>query len=522
MALLDSLSARTRNPSRAATAAAADMYGFCSIEKFASTSGLSYTHEDAAGFHDYVAQFTTPNFWFKDQNVTPWVWDKNYDNYQDQFGFDAACVSYHSGHGVMDKDTGVYSAPMGAAWNGTDWVSSDTMRLGDNNARYLFFSTCLSLRVHDGQSPIRTWHPANGGFRMIFGFETESIDDPNYGKYFWEEWNKNKSFSRAWLDASWRIDRQQVPTVAACGATPEEARARLDNERQFDRTASSPAHYAWRWFDPEARGARRAANHELPGQLAVARLAAPAPVEPGALAERFGIGGRVDRAGRGDLLVLRGQDSAQVAVSGDGSWEARLGVPAEPGQDPGVRTVRLAAERAVAQYGLADQVDLVFDEVRYEHVATASAGEYDTEPDSRVRSAVVTFRQVINGVPVISPGYGEVRVWVDPAGAVTAVSDTSRPVADLVERPRLSRGPESESTVDGGLDGVEYALSEAVVRRVRAATGEAGEAETVPGSAEIGYDLSGPYGAVVAGRTVRVDFGSGLVKRYRVQVPVTG
>ncbi|MFD8493161.1 DUF6345 domain-containing protein [Amycolatopsis sp. NPDC059657] len=500
MALLDSLEAA--NPLRATAAAAAGMYGFCSIETFAGTSGLRYTHEDAQGFHDYVAQFTTPNFWFKDQNVTPWVWDKNYDNYQDQFGFDASCVSYHSGHGDMDKNTGVYRAPMGAAWNGADWIYSDAMRLGDNNARYLFFSTCLSLRVHDGMTPVKTWHGANGGFRMLFGFETESIDDPNYGKYFWEEWNKNKAFSKAWMDASWRIDRNQAPSVMACGATDAEARNRLDNERQFDRTAATPSFYTWRWFDPEPRGARRSPNAELPDRLAVARLHPSAPVERGAVGERFG------------LSTRSASLDAHVSVGEHGFWEARLAHPAEPGADPGVRTVRLAAERAVDRYGLADAVDLVFDEVRYEHVA--SAGTDGTGTEAQVREAVVTFRQVINGIPVTSPGYGEVRIRVDSGGTVTSVSDTSRPVADLIERARADAGPDRESA-----DGVESAVNEAVRRRVRSVTGEADDAETVPGSAEVGYDLSGSYGDVVASRTVRVDCGEGLVKRYRVQVPVT-
>jgi len=40
----------------------ANAYGAFSLEKFATASGLTYTHEDAAGWYNYVAQFTTPNF----------------------------------------------------------------------------------------------------------------------------------------------------------------------------------------------------------------------------------------------------------------------------------------------------------------------------------------------------------------------------------------------------------------------------------------------------------------------------
>ena len=64
---------------------------------------------------------------------------------------------------------------------------------------------------------------------MIFGFETNSVDNPNYGRFFFEEWNKNKSFSQAWLDASWR-------TVSRAGA--DRGRVRRDAGR-----GSEPAQY---------------------------------------------------------------------------------------------------------------------------------------------------------------------------------------------------------------------------------------------------------------------------------------
>jgi hypothetical protein len=48
------------------------MYEFFSIEDFPSGIGdLTYTHEDAQGFRDYVAQFVTPNAWYKDSPQGP-------------------------------------------------------------------------------------------------------------------------------------------------------------------------------------------------------------------------------------------------------------------------------------------------------------------------------------------------------------------------------------------------------------------------------------------------------------------
>ncbi|OJF81045.1 hypothetical protein NS14008_19905 [Nocardia seriolae] len=122
------------------------------------------------------------------------------------------------------------------------------MVIGDDHTRYLCWSTCLSLRVLDGMNPIRTWGGPDHGFRMLFGFETTSIDSPDYGKNFWAEWNKGKSFSQAWLDASWDISHTQAPSVVACGANSDEAGARLNNERVLSWDAVSTNWFSRRWY----------------------------------------------------------------------------------------------------------------------------------------------------------------------------------------------------------------------------------------------------------------------------------
>lgn len=200
------------SPDLASATRGANLYGFCSIEDFpAPITDLSYTHEDAQGFHDYVKQFAAPNFWYRDAGVLSWIYGEEYDNWQNTYGFDACLVEYHSGHGGMAAN-GVFSMPMGGSWGGTAWANSSSMRLGNEAARYLFFSTCESLRVHGGHSPLRTWGPANLGVRMIFGFETVSVDNPDYGRNFWQKWNQNnRSFSKAWLDASSADQRAPGP-----------------------------------------------------------------------------------------------------------------------------------------------------------------------------------------------------------------------------------------------------------------------------------------------------------------------
>jgi hypothetical protein len=188
---------------------------------------------------------------------------------------------------------------------------------------------------------------------------------------------------------------------------------------------------------------------------------------------------------------------------------------------------RAAAEQAVQGFGLADDVDLIFDEIRYEHTASADSSGDGTATPPRVREAIVTFRQVINDVPVVSPGRGEVRVRVDGSGTVTTVTDTSRLVSDLAERENGTIAPPpsghrgvAESVVDEKT--ADDALDRAVQRRLRAivASGPVPESVRTIRPTEIGYDLQARSASVVARRTVEVDCGAGLRKRYVVQVPV--
>ena len=53
--------------------------------------------------------------------------------------------------------------------------------------------------------------------------------------------------TQAWLDASWRVSTAQAPSVAACGATREEAVDRLNSERLLSPDHVSDEWWAWRW-----------------------------------------------------------------------------------------------------------------------------------------------------------------------------------------------------------------------------------------------------------------------------------
>jgi hypothetical protein len=516
---------------RALRAYSADICGAFSLETFADVGGLSYTHEDASG---WLAPLPPPNFWFKDANVQPWAYYEDYDNWLDTYGIDAVLAVYHSGHGGMDG-AGKFYAPVGANWGnlGTT-VVSDRMRLGNEQVNYVFWSTCLSCRVLEGHTPIRTWAPANLGFRMLFGFETVSWDSPSYGSYFWEEWYKGKSLSTAWLDGSWRIAHDQAPSVVACGATAAEAQNRLFNERYLAWDHASQAWWWWRWYyAATAALATRDAIRALPGQLLVAELA-PIQVDDRQVRDvidRIGLPIRVPEevtASRNGSFVLS-EGSARLAFGGDGSFEAQIASGnAFNRQQIDVGEAARTAQEAVRRYGLDRDVSLTFDRVRLSAEGGGSAGGTGRVEGPYVTGTTVQFRQVINGLPVLTPGAGEVRVSIDNDGTVTGIQSSVRPVAALHDRPRnttsapLQEGPIARPQVTGDAD-YERVLAAEWRKRLAAwvVRGESPAQYTiVPGSTEIGYDIRDNHAIIVARRAMEVDFGHGYRKRYWLTAPI--
>lgn len=509
----------------------AKIYGFCSIETFCNQGGLSLTHDDAQGFYNYVKQFTAPNFWYQDAGVKPWIYYEQYDNWQDTYGADAVKVFYHSGHGGMGGD-GVFYVPMGADWGGLGCTAtSNNMRLGNEYLRYLFWSTCLSLRYTGGHSPIRTWNVANLGLRMIFGFETVSYDNANYGRFFFEEYNKNKSFSQAWLDASWRIAHNQGPTAVACGATQAEAQGRLFNERAFYSQAAAKNWWWWRWY---SAALQRDVMTSMPEKPQLAELATP-HLSAEALFDRFEMGGEVG----GDGAASFEDGDRAFSRSADGSFSIRLAHPNLDNQHaPSAATARGAADRLINRLGLRGDAQLVLDHVILAQAAGGTSHGSGEMAGTRTTETIVQYRQTIDGVPVISPGAGTLRVVVDNDGNATRVEGSLREVRELSAGGR--RTPPQQPQPDG-MRGVshaeegspepraahETALAEATGAKLRAIVargkgpGPVGFT-VVPGSTEVGYDFKGDTAELMATRTIEVDFGSGYKKLYRIEAPLFG
>jgi Family of unknown function (DUF6345) len=504
------------------------MYGFCSIETFCDQGSLSLTHDDAQGFYQYVNQFTPPNFWYKDSGVKPWIYYEQYDNWQDTYGADAVRVFYHSGHGGMSSD-GTFYLPMGADWGGLGCTAlSSNMRLGNETLRYLFWSTCLSLRISGGHSPIRTWNQANLGLRMIFGYETTSYDNANYGRYFFEEWNKNKSFSQAFLDASWRISHHQSPSVVACGASQEEAKNRVFNERLFYAESVSKNWWWWRWY---SAAMAREVTISPPESLQFAELV-PVVLSASDLFDRFGMRGPV--AEDGSTSFVEGQRS--FSRSADGSFSIQLAAAnLENTVELAVGAARAAAERLIARLALSADQPLVLDRIIRSQAAGGSLQGSGELVGSHTTETIIQYRQIIAGLPVISSDVGALRVAIDNDGNVVRVEGHLRQVANLINQGRRTppqqpepadrRGAPGSSLFPEPLSSFETGLAQKTTELLRSliARGPSPVGYTiVPGSTEIGYDIKGDIAQLIACRSIEIQFLGGYRKLYHIETPIFG
>ncbi|WP_327352138.1 DUF6345 domain-containing protein [Streptomyces sp. NBC_01304] len=508
-------------------------WGAFSIQKFVNQSPLSQTHADATGWLAYLQQFYDRNFWFADGGVQPWAYEETYDNWQDRYGMDAVCAVYHSGHGGMDGN-GVFFAPLGAVWDGRSDAVSNRMAFGNERANYVFWSTCFSLRVLAGHNPIRTWAGPNLGSRMIFGFETVSIDSGDYGKKFWEKWRAGQTYCDAWLNASWDIYKGQAPSVCATGATQAEATARLNGERNFYREHTPDNWYVWRWY--YAREGLREATTQAPKDPKTVQLA---PRDPSAELTKLGQLANFPSAALQEVQIER-QGVASVN-SGDRSISTaphaiRWVKLAEPNRR---NKTQLPTDRAVeAARAFAEQhaqgAELVLDSV---HDLMENSGKKDGtelgEPYSL--QTFVTFRQAFDGVPVITPDRGEIRVALDNDGTVVQAQLSTREATGATRTPSSAVAPPSPK---GGAKPAAparekdpkkalQAAQERLIAELAASSVESSEASAlaavrqslevkdVAGSFEVGYEIEGNEAYLAARKLIEIGSPDSMFKTRR-------
>ncbi|MFH8294199.1 DUF6345 domain-containing protein [Streptomyces sp. NPDC018059] len=495
-------------------------WGAFSIQKFVNQSPLYHTHGDATGWLAYLQQFYDRNFWFADGGAQVWAYEETYDNWQDRYGMDAVCAVYHSGHGGMDGN-GVFFAPLGAAWDGRSDAVSNRMALGNEKANYVFWSTCDSLKVTGGHSPIRTWAGPNIGFRMIFGFETVSIDSPDYGKKFWEKWRAGQTYCDAWLNASWDIHHGQAPSVAATGATQAEAVNRLDTERNFYREHVPDNWYAWRWYN--AREGVREPLTQLPGQRRIVRLA---PRDAGTELARLGQLADFPSAALQEVQVeqlgVLNASSGDRVVSTDphGIRWVRLAAPNHRNTQQLATDRAIQAARAFAER-YAEGAELVVDGV---HDLMQNSGAKDGSETGRPVSLEthVTFRQVFDGVPVITPDRGLIRVGLDNDGTVVQSQIATREATGVTREPSTDvappepgsgrpAAPPRERDPREALDAAQRTLLAHLAavtadepERQGAASARDLQVRDVPGTFEVGYELEGDEAYPVARKLIQI------------------
>jgi hypothetical protein len=198
---------------------------------------------------------------------------------------------------------------------------------------------------------------------------------------------------------------------------------------------------------------------------------------------------------------------------------------ADPTRDAGApddaEAIRLA-EQALGAFRLADDVDLVADTVR--RTWEAGAGVDGGRVDPRASETHVVFQQVVDGVPIVTPGEGEIRVTVDGTGSVCAIADATRRVEDVDVAPRppepASRASRTPRPGPSDADALLAPARERLLRRLATSGPTPTWSRAVEDSTEVGYVVRDERATPAARQILEVDCGVGLAKRFALEAPI--
>ena len=441
-----------------------DIHGETSVENFQGTqSNLAYTHESAGGFRQFLEKWYPANFHYMDGNVSSWLFhdaagsNQNFDLYTSQgidYGIDAVRVLFHSSHGITTNN--VFRTSLGANWNNTGWDATSTLmalggnynRFGNERLRYIFWDTCFSVMISGGNNPSTTWGAHAKGIRFVFGYATTSLDSANYGKFFWEEWSKGKTFKTAFFDASKRVSTNQTPALIAFGATSSEASSRRDTERMLAAEPVSNAWGAWAW------ASARSLRASLPKALATMSPVDQVEVasrsnsdeEVTEIATAFGIDvpdARTIMSRPANIKVVRTK-AMTLAVEESGHFELFRNIPEEAAATTEEEAdteakmsdtllVRRAQRRAALWSFLPGQA-LRVGMIRAVHENT---GTSNYQGQARITEKTVILDQTINGTPFIDPEAGHLEITFNArSGQVTRVRNTLKVLQPVSTRAR--------------------------------------------------------------------------------------
>lgn len=500
-ALTASTTALTRSINRP------DIHGETSIQNFQGTQKeLSNTHASASGFREFLEIWYPTNFHHQDTGVSSWLFHdynnngRNYDLWTNSvgtdLGIDSVRAAYHSSHGTLINN--VFYTSLGANWDNTGWwAQSNLMALGGNHTsygderlRYMFWDTCNSVMISGGNDPYTTWGTRSKGIRFVFGYETISLDSPNYGKFFWEEWSKGKTFKSAFLDASWRINTGQSPALVAFGATSDEAFYRRDNERLLYADAVSNNWAAWSWYYARQAAAApglTAATADLPqaGALEIVHRG-NSNKEVMEIAQAFGIGLPGENAilSRPAEIKMVRTNAATLTVEKNGNFELILDVKEdENNTEPAMSDEALIAraQEMVGELNFIDAGNLRAGMIRD---LNENTGSENFTGQARVTEKTIIFDQTVNGTPFIDPEAGHLEITF---GARTGQVKRVRNTLQKIVIPSPDNLTQS-SLVMSREEAREVALGE-FRKAASANTALSSSVEIVDGSEAVGYQI---------------------------------
>ena len=141
-----------------------------------------------------------------------------------------------------------------------------------------------------------------------------------------------------------------------------------------------------------------------------------------------------------------GEGDVRLAVEPDGTYEVSLAAPnLDNTEQISIRSAIRAAEDVAAQHGVATD-DLAFDRLMLQYEAGGTSEGDGTLREPVVTETIVQFTQMIDGVPVLAPGRGQLSVGIDNDGRPTKIRNTVRPIAEVTERGRRTPPvPEAEA-----------------------------------------------------------------------------
>ncbi len=362
-------------------------------------------------------------------------------------------------------------------------------------------------------NPIRTWNVCNRGFRMLFGATDLIADNPDYGTNFWNHWKSGASFSQAWQDSLLDAGSGQKPSSTAVGATAAEAQDRLFNERFFTNASPSRDWYWWRWVgNPPAAGVTKtSAFPPFPKEIRFARIAPRIATRQSILESmrRFDFEG-AEHLPEGPLDALRvAKGSAYFGLIPGGAV-----VEYEPAElkrsTLTEKQVLHSAQRVIgADHNLALRTVLPA-----LHAGASADQKLSSEPE--IYEHIAIFRQHLAGLPILTPGAGEVRVHVSAGGRVRRILDTRLQIVALNERgmfpldePAPSKQKDHRTADDAGII---HALHAA------AATFPGGDRSTLSRllleTVEFGYALRGLDLVPIA--RAKVEISKGAYKMFEI------